>query len=108
MNEHLIDFNKFGGPVYVGRANGMRARKRIGADNLDQLNDVVVVRIPDSTYSVNSSFFLGLFGPSLERFGTREEFMRHYKIEAPSHIAASLVTVIDRTLAGRGRLAVSA
>ena len=107
MNTGKIDFGILGGPVYVGRANGMRARKQVGGDVFDRSEGTVLVHIPENTYSVNSSFFLGMFGPSLERFGSRDDFMRHYHFEAPPHIAASLGAVIDRALSSRGRLALT-
>ena len=60
-----IDFAKLGGPVYVGRANGAAVRALLKLDALDAHDDPVIVSVPEGTYSVNSSFFLGMFGPSI-------------------------------------------
>ena len=103
-----IDFKKLGGPVFVGRANGAQARLKLRIDQLDQQNDPVHVRIPEDTYAVNSSFFLGLFGPSLARFNSRERFFAHYQFEGPDHIIDALQLVVERALASRGKLALTA
>ena len=103
-----IDFSRLGGPVYVGRANGAQARQRLKIDALDAEDGTVRVLIPDQTYAVNSSFFLGLFGPSLVRFDSREAFLNHYDFQAPEHVLETLKLVIDRALASRGKLALTA
>jgi len=64
------------------------------------------VVVPDGTYSVNSSFFLGMFGPSISHFGSRDAFLEHYPLEAPTHVRDSLEELIDRTLTSRGPLSV--
>jgi hypothetical protein len=86
----VIDFKAFGGPVYVGRANGAQARRKLKVDALDQGVDPVVVIIPGETYAVNSSFVLGLFGPSLSHFETRDAFLNHYLIQAPEYIQPAI------------------
>jgi hypothetical protein len=103
-----IDFSRLGGPVYVGRANGAQARQRLKIDALDAENGAVRVLIPDQTYAVNSSFFLGMFGPSLVRFDSREAFLSHYEFQGPEHVLETLKLVIDRALASRGKLALTA
>jgi hypothetical protein len=103
-----IKFSDLGGPVFVGRANGMAARKRVKVDDLDHLDEPIRVEIPELTYSVNSSFFLGMFGPSISHFGSAEEFFDHYKFICPEHIFASLRSAAERALISRGTLALSA
>jgi len=102
-----IDFAKLGGPVYVGRANGAAVRALLKLDALDAHDDPVIVSVPEGTYSVNSSFFLGMFGPSISHFGSRDAFLAHYRIEAPEHVRSSLEELIARTLDSRGPLSVS-
>jgi hypothetical protein len=101
-----IDFAKLGGPVYVGRANGAAVRAHLKLDALDTSAEQIIIRVPANTYSVNSSFFLGMFGPSISRFGSREAFFQRYDFDAPEHVRVSLEELIDRTLASRGPLAV--
>jgi hypothetical protein len=103
-----IDFSKLGGPVYVGRANGAQARTKLKIDSLDEVREAIRVVIPETTYAVNSSFFLGLFGPSLMRFDSQERFLEHYRFEAPPHVIDAIKLVIERALASRGKLALSA
>lgn len=71
--ERLIDLGRYrteGSRVYAGRPRGEYARQAEGLDRLDDLEDVqVVVHIPQDTLSVNSSFFLGLFGDSIRALG---------------------------------------
>jgi hypothetical protein len=72
------------------------------------MRDPVRVVIPEDTYAVNSSFFLGMFGPSLARLDSRERFFAHYRVEAPEHVIEAIKLVIDRALASRGKLALTA
>ena len=103
-----IDFSRLGGPVYVGRANGAQARKKLSLDALDAQEEPIRVLIPDQTYAVNSSFFLGMFGPSLTRLDSRDAFFAHYDFRAPAHVLETLKLVVDRALASRGKLALTA
>jgi hypothetical protein len=103
-----IDFTTLGGPVYVGRANGAQARQRLKIDALDAQKEPIRVLIPEQTYAVNSSFFLGMFGPSLARFDSRNAFFAHYDFRAPEHVLETLKLVVDRALASRGKLALTA
>jgi hypothetical protein len=102
-----INFQQFGGPVFVGRANGAEARRKLGIDELDAAKNPIPVLIPPGTYAVNSSFFLGLFGPSLSHFESGEAFLRHYPLNGPDHVVGSLRDVINRALMSRGRLTLS-
>jgi hypothetical protein len=103
-----IDFSKLGGPVFVGRANGAQARQKLKLDQRDQEPDPIQVRIPEDAYALNSSFFLGLFGPSIARFDSRERFFTHYRFDGPEHIVDALYLVVERALASRGKLALTA
>ena len=106
--KQIIDFARLGGPVYVGRANGFQIRKKLNLDAWDRQSEPVRVVIPDQTYSVNSSYFLGMFGPSIVHFDSRAAFLEHYRFEAPDHVMEAITLVIDRALASRGNLALTA
>jgi hypothetical protein len=99
-----MDFGRLGGPVFVGRANGRKARERLQVDELDKQEDVVDVSIPENTYSINSSYFLGLFGPSVVAFGSRNAFFGHYRFHAPEVVRDSIERHVERALAERGIL----
>jgi hypothetical protein len=104
---NFIDFQALGGPVFVGRANGAAARRKLAVDQLDLSPDPIEVRIPAQTYAVNSSFFLGLFGPSILRFATPDRFLQHYVIKSSDHVAESIRLAVERALSSRGKLALS-
>lgn len=75
----IIDFSGIEGPVYTGRDRGERLREKFKVNELDNLDSVINVIIPSETYSISSSFFLGLFGPSIIKLGSTDAFFKHYK-----------------------------
>jgi hypothetical protein len=73
----LIDLDKFrssGARVFAGRDRGREVRRVADLDSIDAGAATATVHVPPDTLSVNSSFFLGLFGPSVRRL--REEGFR--------------------------------
>lgn len=83
MSNHItIDFNNIAGPVYSGRPRGESLRTKFALDSVDEENVQVDIEVPEGTYSVTSSFFLGLFGPSVVRAGSSEAFFRKYNFRA--------------------------
>lgn len=77
-NNLVINFKDLGGPVYIGRARGEIVREKLKLDKYDSGDICVEVIIPDETYAINSSFFLGMFGNSIRKAGTREAFLAKY------------------------------
>ena len=53
------------GRVFAGRDRGRRARKRARLDEHDRHGRRVEVHVPEDIFSVTSSFFLAMFGPSI-------------------------------------------
>jgi hypothetical protein len=99
MKNVIIDFKTLGGPVYSGRPRGAALRERLDLDNLDEDQSAVVnVSVPDSTYSMTSSFFLGLFGPSVARAGTREKFFGKYNFHAKPVLQKAFDDYVDIAL----------
>lgn len=96
-----VDLSKFNGPVYAGRARGENARQALKLDAADQSNQIVEVNIPDSTYTVTSSFFLGLFGPSVINAGSREAFVKKFHFKSPSFLADDFEEYISYALETR-------
>lgn len=60
------------------------ARRQLGLDKLDQFETNVVVKIPETVYSVAPSFFLGLFEGTLKKYGGYDRFFSKYKFSASS------------------------
>lgn len=99
-----IDFAKLGGPVFVGRPNGEKARQKLGIEILDKSGSPVDVEVPANTYSINSSYFLGLFGESVVAFGSKEAFFEHYRFHASPVLMESIDRHAERALREQGVL----
>lgn len=68
MSMDIINISEIGGKKYKvlsGVELGQKARKQFNLDLLDSQKNIVTILVPESVYSVNSSFFSGLFQKSL-------------------------------------------
>lgn len=101
-NSIQIDFAKIEGPVYTGRPRGESLRKKYHLDDLDKSDTRIDVLIPDSTYSISSSFFLGLFGASVVRAGTREKFFEKFRFVAGPVFTETIESCVARALQEKG------
>ena len=63
--------------VFVGREAGYACREFFKLDELDKVGTEITVTIPEEVYSVNSSFFLGMFGDSIRGLG-KDQFRSRY------------------------------
>lgn len=82
---HIIDLNEYrshGAKVYAGRERGLAAREKAGIDQMDAGTEPVEIRIPEDVFSVNSSFFIGMFGASIKKLG-EAEFRRRFVFSGP-------------------------
>ena len=86
MNSFTIDLSKVSGPVYSGRDRGEALRVKYALDEKEDVFESISVIIPDSTYTVSSSFFLGLFGPSVLKCGGLDQFERKFNFNAPEFL----------------------
>lgn len=93
-----IEFQELGGPVYSGRAKGELARLKFNLDEIDKKQHRVVVNIPETTYSVTTSFFLAFFSKSIQRAGSREAFLNRYEFHIPEFFRETFDTCISRAL----------
>jgi hypothetical protein len=73
----LDDVTSAGTQVYAGRQSGREARAAAQLDRLDEAGAIVEIHVPQDAWTMSSSFFGGMFGPSVERYG-RDEFLKHY------------------------------
>lgn len=67
-----IDLNNYktkGVKVFSGRDKGKDLRNKLKLDEIEKNEQIIVVIVPEDIYSLNSSFFLGLFGKSVRNFG---------------------------------------
>lgn len=104
-NAVTIDFEGIEGPVYTGRARGQQLRAELKLDELDAQNIDVDVTIPSSTYTISSSFFLGLFGPSVVRAGSKDAFYKRYHFRSPSFLKDAMDGYVSRALQSRNLFA---
>jgi len=93
-----IDFSKLGGPVYSGRARGKFAREEFKLDEIDEELGLVEITVPETAYTITSSFILGMLDKSVRRYGSIERFREHYKIIAPSHFDEVIVNSLKSAL----------
>jgi len=99
MNKNIIiDFSSLGGPLYSGRDRGEEARVNFDLDILDQEDVVIDVEIPDKTYSVTSSFFLGFFGNSIRACGDIDCFFNKFRFKAPNRMIEKFSGYAKRAL----------
>jgi len=94
----VIDFGKLEGPVFTGRPRGELLRRKLKVDDLDAGDLVVDVQIPESTYSITSSFILGLFGKSVVRLGSKEAFYGKYHFHTSPLFQEVVDTCVTRAL----------
>ena len=100
MRELTLDFSSIKGPVYTGRGRGEALRRQFELDEKEDALEAVAVIIPDTTYTVSSSFFLGLFGPSVVKAGSVERFKRKFHFRAPTALESVLDAHAARALQG--------
>lgn len=93
-----IDFRDIEGPIYSGRPRGESLRRKYALDAVDATSERVTVRVPDSTYSVTSSFFLGLFGPSVLAAGSKDEFFKKFQFSATPVLLDAFADYASRAL----------
>ena len=75
--------------VFSGRPRGEECRRLMKLDEHDAAGDHVSVIIPRDIFSINMSFFLAVFGASVQHYKTSESFYAHYSFEGPAvHLKA--------------------
>jgi hypothetical protein len=63
--------------VFAGRIRGGQVRSKAGLDETDKDPEPIVIHVPEDVWAVTSSFFLGMFGPSVRTLG-EAGFAAHY------------------------------
>ena len=87
-----IDLNMIAGKQYKvlsGVELGEKAREIFKLDDEDMDSDVVTIKIPEEVYSVNSSFFSGVFQKSIKRLGEKK-FREKYIFECDEVIKLNI------------------
>lgn len=94
----IIDFGTLEGPVFTGRPRGESLRVKFDVEELDRGNTKVEVRIPASTYSISSSFILGLFGKSVVHAGSKEKFYEKFHFNSTPLFQGVIDSCVTRAL----------
>ena len=100
----IIDLDEIAGHGAVknlsGKPRGEAARAHYDLEQEDKRPEGVVVRIPTYVLMITSSFFLGLFSPSIETLG-EAGFRNKYQFEANQDQMTHVQRGMDRALASR-------
>jgi hypothetical protein len=83
-----IDIKQFqtpGAKVLSGRPKGQEVRQKLCLDQVDVSPELINVLVPEEILTINSSFFLGLFGDSVRKLG-ENGFLDHYRFSVPERI----------------------
>ncbi|MCS6110973.1 hypothetical protein FDB55_01975 [Clostridium botulinum] len=83
--------------VLSGREDGIKWRKSFKLDKMDKQEEKIEVEIPEYLYSINASFFLGLFGDSVRTLG-EYEFRKKYIFKCDDVIKESIDEDIRRAV----------
>ena len=86
MSTLTVDLSQVSGPVYSGRERGEALRAKYFLDAKEDAAEVVDVVIPPGAYTVSSSFFLGLLGPSVRKCGSVDMFERKFRFKGPEFL----------------------
>ena len=62
---NLLNFRSNGSKIFSGRDKGIDARQKLKLNELDLQEETIEVIVPKDTWSINSSFFGGLFESSI-------------------------------------------
>ena len=102
--EKPVDLGELtGGEVrsLIGHDRGIAAREKYGLDDFDAGAAVVRVIIPKDFRSLSPSFFQGMFGSSVYRYASVDEFMQHYQFSGPLPVVAKVMDFARETLLRR-------
>jgi hypothetical protein len=83
--------------VFSGRDRGESVRIKLNIDAEDTKKENVVITIPPDTISLNSSFFLGLFGESVRKLGS-DHFLDKYRFECTDRVMKAVKDGTQRAL----------
>ena len=98
----VIDLTTLGGRVYVGRPNGKQARKYFNLDNIETDNTYPVeILFPEDARTLTSSFFLGMFGDSVRKAGSKDAFLTRFNFKANERILKEVYKGIADALIAR-------
>ncbi|MCI8498930.1 MAG: hypothetical protein HFG33_06040 [Bacilli bacterium] len=81
-----------------GRDLGFKQRKYHKLDELEENNDIIEVKIADNIIFLSSSFFLGMFGDSVRKCGSKEKFKEKFIFKTNGQIESNIEDGINDAL----------
>jgi hypothetical protein len=84
--------------ILTGRDPGEELRSKLELDKIEDEIEVINISVPDRIVSFNSSYFLGLFTPSIKKYKTKEEFLKKYKFKCDKWILKDIDDGINEAL----------
>lgn len=63
--------------ILCGKTFGIQVRKKMKLDDIDKTEEQVTITIPDDIWSLNPSYFIGVFEKSIHYLG-EENFRKKY------------------------------
>lgn len=97
MEIDLNNYKPLSVKVLSGREAGKDLRRKLNLDSVDLSDEVVIVKVPDALYSINSSYFLGAFGVSVRALG-EQQFRKRYTFQCSDIIRRNIEDGISRAL----------
>lgn len=85
-----INLSEYGGPIFTGRNKGEKIAKILALSEKESVYDKISTVIPPETWSVNSSFFLGIFGDRIKEFNDIDKFLKKYEFICSEQIENSI------------------
>lgn len=95
---NLADYKTSEVKFYSGRPRGEKVREELRLDLEEDGVDLYSITIPEDTDSIHTSFFLGLFGSSVRKCGTRDSFLKKFKFQAPDGVMEDIEDGINQAL----------
>lgn len=83
--------------VLSGREKGKKLREDLKLDEKDKTETSIGIEIPKEVYALNSSYFLGLFGASVRKFG-KDKFLEKYRFSCTHIIMLNILDGIEDAL----------
>ena len=100
---NLGDFKRKEIKILSGRQNGEIIRKKVKLDDEDRTKGIIKIIVPQDVFSLNSSYFLGLFGDSVRKLG-EIGFKEKYQFECADAIKINIANGIKYALKGMNAL----
>ena len=80
----LQQYRNLNSKILSGRHFGMQVRKKMKLDEIDKTEEQVTIIIPDDIWSLNSSYFIGVFEKSVNYLG-EENFRNKYVFQCSNN-----------------------